>query len=166
VANIGIIYGSTTGNTERVARKIQDSFDSASLMSANKGILEKVTDYDVLLLGSSTWGFGDLEDSWDSLLDDFGKLDLSGKKIGFFGTGDQESYSDTYVDALGLIYKAIEKSGADFIGLWPVDGYHFSESKAVENGVFLGLALDEDNQADQTNDRIAEWIRLVKDEIG
>ncbi|MDC7222109.1 MAG: flavodoxin [Spirochaetales bacterium] len=166
MSKIGIIYGSTTGDTEGAAQKIQSALGSGDVISANKKALVAAPEYDVLLLGSSTWGFGDLEDSWDSLLGEFGKLDLSGKKVGFFGTGDQEGYEDTFVDALGLIHEALVGSGAEFIGSWPVDGYSFSESKAVVDGSFVGLALDEVNQSDKSDERIARWVKLISEQIG
>ena len=134
----------------------------ADLISVSADAVKKVQDYDIVLLGSSTWGLGDLQDDWEGLLDDLGSADLSGKKVGFFGTGDQDGYPDTFVDAIGLLYEAVAGSGADFIGATDTDGYNFDESKAVKDGKFVGLVIDEDNQSDASDERIDNWVSAVK----
>ncbi|MDC7220034.1 MAG: flavodoxin FldA [Spirochaetales bacterium] len=165
MAKIAIIYGSTTGNTQSAAEKIQAQLGSGDLMVADKGALEKLPDYDLIIMGSSTWGFGDLQDDWDSLIEDIKKADLSGKKVAFFGTGDQEGYPDTFVDAMGILEEATEEAGAQTIAFWPVESYNYDDSKAVKGDSFVGLALDDDNQADLTDKRITEWTKLVLDQI-
>jgi Flavodoxin. len=56
--------------------------------------------------------------------------------------------------------------GAELVGLWPVDGYEFDESPAVEDGRFVGLALDNANQYELTEDRIKTWVRQLTREFG
>jgi len=165
MARIAVVYGSTTGNTQQAAEKIQSALGDADLMSADRHALSLLAGYDVVLMGSSTWGYGDLQDDWESVSGDLGTLNLKGKKVGFFGTGDQASYDDTFVDAMGILYEFLSGTGADFIGAWPAEGYSFSESKAVKGGAFVGLALDEDNQADLSDDRISDWVKKVLEEI-
>ncbi|RMF69726.1 MAG: flavodoxin FldA, partial [Cyanobacteria bacterium J069] len=48
---------------------------------------------------------------------------------------------------------------------WPTDGYDFNESKAVRDGKFVGLAIDEDNQSDLTTERIQSWVAQLKREF-
>jgi len=48
------------------------------------------------------------------------------------------------------------------VGLTDTDGYEFDESKAVVNGKFVGLTLDEDNQSDLTEKRLKSWIERLK----
>jgi flavodoxin I len=50
--------------------------------------------------------------------------------------------------------------------VWPTDGYNFEASRAVfEEGWFVGLALDEDNQSDLTMDRIREWLEQIAQDV-
>ena len=161
---IGIFYGSSTGNTEAVAKKIGSLLD-AEVNIADAQTPEKLKQYDVVLLGASTWGLGDLQDDWDPLLGQLENLKLEGKKIAFFGTGDQSSYPDTFVDSLGILYEALKNSGAEFIGKWPLEGYEYSESKAEKDGSFVGLPLDEDGQSELTDDRIEKWVNTIKSQI-
>jgi flavodoxin I len=46
-----------------------------------------------------------------------------------------------------------------------VDGYEFNKSKAIVNGEFVGLVLDQDNQSDLTEERLEEWLERVKPEL-
>lgn len=161
MAKIGIFYGSTTGVTEDVAGRIAEQLDGAEVLNIS-GNEDKLADYDVLILGASTWGFGDLQDDWQTALDELGSLDLSGKKVAYFGLGDQETFADTFVDAIGIINDEIEKTGATVIGHTSTDGYTFSGSRALVDGQFLGLALDEVNQSDLTDERVEEWTAELK----
>jgi flavodoxin I len=41
----------------------------------------------------------------------------------------------------------ISEFWGETVGYWSVEGYNFTESKAVRDGNFVGLAPDEDNQS-------------------
>ena len=161
MAKIGIFYGSTTGVTEEVANKISEKLDNADVHNI-AGNLEKMNDYDVLVMGTSTWGYGDLQDDWQGVLDDMPSLNLSGKKVAYFGTGDQSSFSDTFIDGIGIIHEKIKDSGVTLIGETETDGYTFDGSRGVEDGKFLGLAIDEVNQSDLTDERVEKWTEEIK----
>ena len=161
MAKIGIFYGSTTGVTEEIAGKISEKLDNADVHNI-AGNLEKMNDYDVIIMGTSTWGYGDLQDDWLGVLDDMPSLNLSGKKVAYFGTGDQSSFSDTFIDGIGIIHEKIKDSGITLIGETETDGYTFDDSKGVEDGKFLGLAIDEVNQSDLTDERVEKWTEELK----
>ncbi len=161
MAKIGIFYGSTTGVTEEVANKISEKLDNADVYNI-AGNLEKMNDYDVIVMGTSTWGYGDLQDDWQGVLDDMPSLNLSGKKVAYFGTGDQSSFSDTFIDGIGIIHEKIKDSGVTLIGETETDGYTFDGSRGVEDGKFLGLAIDEVNQSDLTDERVEKWTEEIK----
>lgn len=159
MSRIGIFYGSTLGDTEKVAGLIQQQFgDSASLFNVSSASVDDIAAFDLVLFGSSTWGAGDLQDDWVGFVEELAKTDLTGKKAAIFGLGDQMVYAGTFVDAMGSIYRTVQECGAEVIGAWPVDGYDFAESTAVVDGKFVGLPLDENNQGDQTENRIKNWV--------
>ena len=161
MAKIGIFFGSTTGVTEDVAGKISAKLDNADVHNI-AGNLEKMNDYDVIVMGTSTWGYGDLQDDWLGVLDDMPSLNLSGKKVAYFGTGDQSSFSDTFIDGIGIIHEKIKDSGITLIGETETDGYTFDGSRGVEDGKFLGLAIDDVNQSDLTDERVEKWTEELK----
>ena len=45
------------------------------------------------------------------------------------------------------------------------DGYHYEETSIIEDGKFIGLALDEENQPNLTPKRIGDWIAEIKKEF-
>lgn len=164
MAKVGIFYGSTTGVTEDIANRIAEKIDGAEVFNID-GNVEELENYDVLLLGTSTWGFGDLQDDWQAVLDDLANLNLAGKKVAYFGSGDQGTFSDTFMDGMAIINEEISKTGATVIGNTSTEGYEFNESRAVEGDKFLGLALDEVNQSDLTDERIDAWVEQIKKEF-
>jgi flavodoxin I len=160
-----ILYGSTTGNTRSAAEAIGKLIEGAEVKSVDRMFSDEIAKYDVIIAGASTWGLGEIQDDWSPLVDKIGKLDLKGKKVALFGTGDQNSYNDTFVDGIGILYDAFFAAGATVVGAWPTSGYEHSTSRAVRGGTFVGLALDDDNQAGMTDARIKKWVEIVKPEL-
>lgn len=168
MAKIGIFYGSTEGNTERVVTKIQEALggeDVAVLHNVNAASADDMQPYSYLILACPTWEIGQLQEDWDSFIDELENVDYAGKKVTYVGLGDADGYPDTFLDAMGIIHDRIKDKGAAFVGAWPTDGYNFEASKGVVNGKFLGLAIDEDNQKDLTPKRVADWVLLLKAEF-
>ena len=155
-----IIYGSTTGTTEDIAGRIASKLNIAqgAIYAISKVTADTVAGYDTLLLGSSTWGSGDLQDDWYDGIETLKGADLAGKKIALFGCGDSSSYSDTFCSALGTIYNDLKDSGATFVGSVDPSDYTFDGSDAVVDGQFVGLPIDEVNESDKTDERISNWV--------
>ncbi len=162
--SIAIVYGSSVGNTRFVAEKIHAHFPGSTLIPAETATIQQIEPFDLLILGTSTWGVGQLQDDFETFTERFVTMDLSQKTIALFGLGDQQTYPDTFCDGMGKLYELISGKAIRFIGTWPADDYDFSESKAFKNGQFVGLPLDEDNEPDLTDGRIAAWSRQLKTE--
>ena len=160
-----IFFASSTGNSEEIANKISSALDNIEVFDLASTKIEKINNYDKIFLGGSTWGDGELNDDWEDSWGDFCKLDLSNKTIALFGLGDQESYSDEFCSALGIIYEHVNSTSARIIGFTSVESYYHDSSKAQINDKFVGLILDEDNQSDLTDIRIENWINEIKAEI-
>lgn len=162
----GIFYGSATGTTEHVAYQIAEALGVATedVHDVAKVRPSDVADYDVLIFGSSTWGSGDLETDWFDFIAGIEVLALSDKIIALFGCGD-ETMSHTFCDAVGEIYDRIQKTGASVIGAYPADCYNFENSKALRDGLIVGLLLDNVNHPLLTPDRIAGWTTQLKGEL-
>ena len=158
---IGIFYGSTTGTTEAVARRLADKL-GAEVNDVCKISVEQVAQYDVLLLGTSTWGDGELQDDWYDGIKVLKKADLSGKMVGLFGCGDSESYADTFCDGMGLLYEDLKDTGCRILGSVSEADYTYGSSVAVIDGEFVGLALDEVNEPDKTEARMDAWVEMWK----
>ena len=157
-----IFYGSNGGTTEAIANqiagKIGNGIEVINVANAAAVDVEKYTN---IILGTSTWGIGDLQDDWENFLPNLAKVDLSGKIIALFGLGDACSYGDSFVDAIGTIYEEIKDKGCTLVGQVETNGYSFDDSKAVYDGKFVGLPLDEENESDQTESRIDNWLEQI-----
>ncbi|XWK87865.1 MAG: flavodoxin FldA [Phormidium sp.] len=169
MAKLGLFYGTQTGNTETIAELIQKELggdgvvDLHDISSSEAGEFD---DYECIIIGCPTWNVGELQADWEGFYDELENIDFNGKKVAYFGAGDQIGYADNFQDAIGILEKKIASLGGKTVGYWPTDGYDFNESKAVRNGKFVGLAIDEDNQSDLTDSRVKTWVSQLKREFG
>ena len=87
----GIFYGSTTGVTADIARRIATilGLNDADIHDVARTAPDSLADYDLIIAGSSTWGNGEIQDDWYDFLDGAQALDLRGKTIALFGDGDE-----------------------------------------------------------------------------
>merc|ERR1719389_330461 len=165
---VGLVYSTTTGNTETVAGYITaetglDAVDIGDVDGAG------VAAFDGLIIGAPTWHTGaDTERSgtaWDDFLyGDLASIDLAGKKVAVFGVGDQSGYADNFCDAMDELATCFKDRGAEIIGAVSTDGYDHEESKSVDGDKFVGLPCDEDNQPEMSEERVATWISQIKGE--
>jgi flavodoxin I len=155
-----VVYGSSTGTCEAIAEKIAQKL-GCEVIDVQNLTADVVNDNQNLILGTSTWGAGELQDDWYDGLKVLQGADLSGKTIALFGCGDCSTYSDTFVGGIGELYNGIKASGAHFVGAVDTDGYIFDDSEAVVDGKFVGLPLDDVNEDDKTDVRIDAWIAEI-----
>lgn len=160
---IGIFFGSSTGNAELIADRIQLQFgeDNADVHNIDAAEKSEIEQYDYLIFGTSTWGLGELQDDWEDFADELLETDLSLKKVALFGLGDQEVYADSFVDAMGHLYKMIAKS-TTVVGAWSTSGYRHTDSRAIDKGKFVGLAIDYDNDKSKAEKQIQDWVKELK----
>jgi len=177
MAKTGIVFGTDTGKTRKVAKQIYTmlgSDDVAKPININRCTIEELLAFDHLIIGTPTLGEGELpglsveceSESWEEIAEDLEAADFSGKTIALYGLGDQEGYPDEFVDALGELYEIFSEAGATLIGRWPNKGYKFNSSEALDGDEFVGLVLDLDNQAELTEQRLTEWLALIKPSLG
>ena len=163
---IGIFYGSTTGTTQAVAGKIAKCLGVADSDVHDVGSCapSAVADYDVLILGASTWGAGDMQEDMDTFLDGVQSLDLREKEVAIFGCGD-ESMSETFCNSVGEIYHRLHDTHAQFVGPFNNDGYDYEHSESDVEGMIVGLCIDEVNHPEETDGRIKAWWEEIKKEF-
>jgi flavodoxin I len=165
---VGLIYSTTTGNTETVAGYVAAA-TGAEMQDIGDVSPDDMLAYDCLICGAPTWHTGaDSERSgtaWDDFLyGDLTSMDLSGKKVAVFGLGDQAGYGDNFCDAMDELTACFKAQGAEIVGSWSTDGYEHEESKSIDGGKFVGLPCDEDNQPDLSEERVNAWVAQLKGE--
>ncbi|MEZ9230602.1 flavodoxin FldB [Vibrio amylolyticus] len=162
---IGLFYGSTTCYTEMAAEKIRAIIgeELVDIHNVKESPLSMMSDYDLLILGISTWDFGEIQEDWSEIWQKIAGVSLSDKYVALFGLGDQEGYGEWFLDAMGLLHDELKQVDANLIGYWPNTGYDFEASKALtpDGSHFVGLALDEDSQYELSDERIATWVEQV-----
>ena len=136
---VHVIYGSTTGMTEAVASKSAAEF-GVSPININAADASAF-DAELLVLGSSTWGIGDLQDDWAAQLDAV-KANFAGKKVATFGLGDSVGFADSFCVAAETLATTAKDAGATLVG--------------------DVLKLDDTNESNQTDGKIAAWIAPLK----
>jgi len=160
-----VVYGSSTGTCESLAGQIAEALGGVDVINVADMTADTIASNDNLILGSSTWGAGELQDDWYDGVDVIKGADLSGKTVAIFGCGDAESYGDTFCGAMAEIYNAAKSAGANIVGAVDASGYAFDESEAVIDGKFVGLALDDVNESDKTPERINAWVADIKSSL-
>ncbi len=165
---IGLFYGSTTCYTEMAAEKIRGIIgeDLVDIHNVKESPLTLMSNYDLLILGISTWDFGELQEDWGEIWDHISGIQLKDKFVALYGLGDQEGYGEWFLDAMGMLHDELKPTGAKFIGYWPTEGYEFEASKALtdDGKKFVGLALDEDSQYEFSDERIEAWVTQILNE--
>ena len=159
-----VIYGSSTGTCQSIAETIAGKL-GASAVDVSSIDEAAISDHDNLILGTSTWGAGELQDDWYDGIKVLKNANLSGKTIALFGCGDSESYSDTFCDGMGILFEDLKDSGCTFVGAVSDSDYTYASSVAAADGKFVGLALDDVNESDRTDARVSAWTEMLKADL-
>jgi flavodoxin I len=173
MAKIGIFFGTDTGNTRRIAKDIQTILGSelaAKPVNIRTASVDDLLQYDTLILGTPTYGEGELPglsngtstESWAEFLPKLAGYDFSGKTVAIYGLGNQKGYGKDFVSAMIFLHDSFKQCGATLLGASSIDGYNFKQSKAIIDGQFVGLALDQENQKDLTPSRLSAWLESLQ----
>ena len=131
-----IIYGTSTGVCEDLANRIGTKLGVDNIINVTNLDDNVIADNENLILGTSTWGAGEVQDDW-----------YDGLRI--------------IKSAMAEIYHAVTDAGAQVIGAVATEGYTFDDSESVVDGKFVGLALDEVNEDSKTDERIDAWVTEI-----
>ena len=169
---IALIYWPKKGSTETAAHKIHAKFekDVIDIFTITDINTAEFALYDAFIIGGSTTGADNWESThksrWNDFFNKLEKAELKGKPFAMYGLGNQVLYPNHFVDGMAFLKEIFEGHGAVLKGMWPTEGYDFTESESVENGMFYGLALDFDHQDELTDSRIEKWVAQIRKEFG
>lgn len=160
---IGIFYGTTSGITAGIVDEIEFYLrgEEYEVFDVANGI-DEMENIENLILVSPTYGVGELQKDWENVYDKLKNLDFTNKVVGIVGVGNQFAFGESYVGAMRKLYDAVIAKGAKVIGFTSTEGYSYEETESVVDDKFIGLALDESNQDNETPDRIKAWIEEIK----
>ena len=159
-----LIYGSDTGNTELVTEDLVKLLGDVEVTTV-ADLTPEDWDYDRFILGIPTWYDGELQSDWEDYFEEFKTIDFTGKTVAIFGLGDQLGYDEWFCDGVGILAKVVLDNGGRVIGYTDKDeSYDFDTTpkSIIKDDVFYGLCIDEDNQAELTQDRLSKWVEQIK----
>ncbi|HET7627191.1 MAG TPA: flavodoxin [Bacillales bacterium] len=117
MAKLLMIYASMSGNTEDMAKEIEAGIrskkESVDVLEAFETDASAMEAYEGILIGTYTWGDGDLPDELLDFYEDMKQLDLTGKKAAVFGSFDS-SYGDDGI-AVDQMRDALQRQGAEIV---------------------------------------------------
>ncbi len=161
---IGLFYSFNSHKTKKIGEKIAELLGEKTVEVLNAETIteEEFLRFNRLIMGVPTWFDGELPNYWDEFVPAIEEMDLSGKKIAIYGLADQVGYPENFGDAVGLMANLLRSRNAVIIGETPIEGYTFESSRALQNGKFTGLILDQENQARLTDERLLNWLEGLK----
>lgn len=158
----GIFYASATGTTADIATRLGKllGIDATDIHNVADTAPSALGDYSTIIIGSSTWGDGELESDMYDFIDGAQALDLKGHRMAIFGCGD-ETMSESFCNAVGTLYFKLKDTGAEMIGEFPAEEYHYNHSDATDGSTMRGLVLDQVNHPEYTDRRLRQWADLI-----
>ncbi len=167
---IGLFYAPEKGSTDRVAHKFAEiaGVEKFDLTLVDENTLASALDnYEHIIFALSTvgrdsWSSDYSKIGWDFLLPKLESYDFTNKTVAIIGLGNHILYANSFVDSMGVLAKVVIEQGANLVGKCSTDNYEFGDSEAVENDVFLGLPIDEDNDEELTEERLTNWWSEIK----
>lgn len=112
-----IIYTSITGTTEfmaeTIAAQLMDFGMKVEVKDAFDTCIEDLKDYDRILIGSYTWGDGELPDEIIDLYQELIDNNLKGKEAAVFGPGDSSYPHFAY--AVDMLEEGLKSAGCKII---------------------------------------------------
>jgi flavodoxin I len=117
VAKILIAYASMSGNTEGIAdllkAKLEQLGHHVDLREMEQLNASELLDYPAFLIGSYTWGDGELPYEAEDFFEELSQVSLTGKKAAVFGSGDT-AYPQ-FCAAVDLLEQRLKECGAELV---------------------------------------------------
>lgn len=152
-----------------MANAIADTLSIAHMHVHNIADINTVAtllNYDHIILGTPTYGKGDLHYIWSEVLEEMKQFDFTEKKCSLFCLGDQKFHGSTFAGALIKMYKALSEQGVKVMGKWQDSRYNFEHSPSLlPNNYYHGLVLDQVNQHALSRSRIEKWCKSIVPEV-
>ncbi len=163
---IGIFYATLSKNTLGVVDEIEFFLrkDDFKTFNVKKGV-EEIKNFENLILVTPTYQVGEAHPAWMNNLKHLKEIDFTGKVVGLVGLGNQFAFGESFCGGIKHLYDVVIENGGKVVGSTSTENYHFEETEIIIDDKFIGLALDEENQANLTPKRIEKWLEDIKAEF-
>ena len=173
MSKTALFYSPEGGNVNSVTNKLgemigNDKVDIIPVKEVEKGDLYKYNK--IIFVGSTVgadhWSNETVVDEWIEFFTKIKEISFEKKKVAIVGLGNSVLYPAHFVDGMADLYERILKQNAKILGFVDSKDYDFTDSEAVnDDGFFCGLAIDEDNEAELTTERLEKWIFILKSDF-
>jgi flavodoxin I len=173
MSKTALFYSPQGGNVNSVAIQLgemigNEKVDIIPVKEVEKGDLYKYNK--IILVGSTVgadhWNNEIIVDEWTEFFTKIMEISFEEKKVAIVGLGNSVLYPSHFADGMADLYERITKQNAKVLGFVDAKDYDFTDSEAVnDDGFFCGLAIDEDNEAELTAERIEKWILILKSDF-
>jgi flavodoxin I len=174
MSKTAVFYSPVGGNVNNVANKLGEMIgnDKVDIIPVKEVESEDLDKYQQIILVGSTvgtdhWKNEIIVDEWPEFFRKSKETGYENKKVAIVGLGNCVLYPEHFADGMAVLYEEIKKQNGEVLGKVNTEGYDFTDSESLdEDGYFCGLALDEDNEAELTEERLEKWISLLKPDFG
>jgi len=173
MSKTALFYSPEGGNVNRVTNKLgemigNDKVDIIPVKEVEKGDLYKYNK--IILVGSTVgadhWNNEIVVDEWPEFFTKIKEISFEKKKVAIVGLGNSVLYPEHFVDGMAVLYEKIIQQNGEVLGFVDAKDYDFTDSEALnDDGFFCGLAIDEDNEAELTSERLEKWISILKSDF-
>ncbi|MGP4105676.1 flavodoxin [Virgibacillus sp. L01] len=114
-----MLYASMTGNTELMAEIIAEVVENRGHEVVTKTFdldsidVEELLEYDGVLVGTYSWDDGELPYEAEDFYEELDDVDITGKIVGVFGSGD--SFYDSYGGASQMMGERFKEKQANLV---------------------------------------------------
>ena len=173
MSKTAIFFSPEGGNVDSVAHKLgeligNDKADIFPVKEVEKDLLNKYNK--IILVGSTVgadhWSNEIVVDEWPEFFTKNEEIGFEDKKLASVGLGNSVLDREHFADGMADIYDRIKQQNGEILGKADAKDYDFTDSEALDDeGFFCGLAIDEDNEAELTTERLEKWISIETQEI-
>ena len=173
MSKTALLYSPEGGSVNRVTNKLgeligNDKADIIPVKEVEIGDLDKYNK--VILVGSTVgadhWDNEIIVDEWAEFFTKIKKTSFENKKVAIVGLGNSVLYPSHFADGMSVLHEKIIAQNATVLGKVEAKDYEFEDSEALDDeGFFCGLAIDEDNEAELTTERLEKWISILKSDF-
>jgi len=170
MSKTAIFFSPEGGSVNKVADKLGaligiDKVDVIPVKEAKTEDFDKNTKFIFVgsTVGADHWNNEVIVDEWTAFFVKIREISLEKKIIAIVGLGNSVLYPSHFADGMATLYEKLIKQNAEILGKVDSKDYDFEDSEALDDeGFFCGLALDEDNEAELTTERLERWISILK----
>lgn len=168
---IALFYWPKGGSVNHISNLIREKAVNVvvDVFSVDELVEAVLNNYDGFIFGGSTvgadhWTNDETASNWTGFFKALSaqKEMLSGKTVALFGLGNGVMYPDHFVDEMVAMKQQLLNFNVNFVGEVSSETYDFNESESLENNKFMGLAIDEDNEPEQSEKRVVAWLGEIE----